>query len=539
MERTRSKPLYTIRQERAESASATGSTQQEQQLPRPSSFVFVGQNDLRDRTSRRKSRKSSTSSGQTTAAPSDNSFDPSGGNANATKSSLSWLWDPTISPASPLSSALSLSAPSSTGNTPPAGGDDDDDSRDFGLSLSSQIGRHPGDVEYALSFYHSCFSHITLTYAVQVNPWQAVLPHIQDDIPCVRDAAVALSQRQQAHLHRRPEGASVLRLKARALSMFASHLPTLSLESGISTSLLLIALDYAESGLSNWTIHLRGAFRILEHNGGIGVAESRPQLRSQIAMLIWYDVTAALISRCGPIFPRRYLEALMMWQSEREWSVLALNGLPDGMFLDMHDLAVVAAHPETMAAETIWELETRISNAQVNDRGNKQLALMSLAWRTALLLYLARISRHPRPTLQTQMASPSPSASNPHRLALEILEIVAKIPSHSNFQKQCLMPVILAACELTSADCRHRKFVVDYGELWKQKTGIWIFDSGLEFMRGVWARDDGDKANQQGRCSLKPQRDDDPDGVEVTGECIAIPWTEIFPHGVEYGFLFG
>lgn len=367
-----------------------------------------------------------------------------------------------------------------------------------------------------------------------VNPWLAASPQIRDDLPCVRYAAIALAQRQQAHFANRPEGHSILRLKSRALSIFASHLNDLSIEAGISTSLLLIALDYAETAVSNWTIHLRGALHILESHGGIYLAEHRPNLRSQIAMLIWYDVNAALISRCGPIFPREYLKALMEWQSENEWSVLALNGLPDGMFLDMYDLVVAAANIAPVNLETMADLQSRFLNAEINIQGNRHLASMSQVWKLGLLLYCSRI--FPRSDL------PSPfsiaSAENmeatmniadfnypldPHCLSFQILSMVADLPPDSNFQKQCLMPTILAACEMSAADWQYRNVAVQYCEHWKEKTGIWIFDTGLEFMRGVWARNDMlvDEEKEDTKCENW------------------VPWTEIYPPSVGYGFLFG
>jgi len=407
------------------------------------------------------------------------------------------------------------------------------------FTLSPQIYRPSGNVEDALSFYHGSFSYTTLTFHVQVNPWQAALPQIQDGIPCVRYAAIALARRQQAHLLNKPESLSVLRLKDSVLSIFGTHLNDLSLESGISTSLLLIALDYAETGFSNWTIHLRGAFRMLESNGGIRLAESRPNLRSQIAMLIWYDVTAALISRCGPVFPRRYLEALMLWQSDCEWSILALNGLPDTMFLDMFDFTVAAAAPESVPREMATEFNTRILKAEIDGRGNNQLALMSKVWKLGLLLYCARLFPPPNQELDGDLnvddmapAQHSSTRSRCHALATEILTIVSTLPPDSNFQKQCLMPIILASCEMSAspADARLRNVAMDYGERWRQRTGIWIFDSALEFMRGVWRRND----------HLRTWETNEEAEAEAEAEGgVAVPWTEIFPPGLEHGFLFG
>ncbi|OQV00654.1 Fungal specific transcription factor domain-containing protein [Cladophialophora immunda] len=401
--------------------------------------------------------------------------------------------------------------------------------------VRSQRHRHPGGIEYALSFFHSCFANTTLTFPVKINPWRACLPSIHDDFPSVRYAAAALAKRQQAHFDRKPESASILRLKSQALSIFASHLNDLSFECGLSTVLLLIGLDYAETGVANWNIHLRGAYRILESHGGIRLAESRPNLRSQIAMLIWYDVNAALISRRGPTFPRTYIEALMAWQDDDEWSMLGLNGLPDGMFLDMHRLAVAAADIDSADPEALELIRKNILGTEIGMEQGKYQALMSEIWRLGLLLYIARVFWPVRiydlaaidDQDDTDTFASHEGATEwdiePRSVAIQILTMVANIPSHSSFQKQCLMPIVLAGCEMSSAEWAFRKIATEYSERWKQKTGIWIFDSGLEFMRGVWAKND---------MAVLTEAEDEVDRPWV-------PWTEIYPPSAEYGFLFG
>ena len=403
--------------------------------------------------------------------------------------------------------------------------------------LSPRLHYHPEDVEYGLGLFHSCFAYTTLTFPVNVNPWQACLGALHEDhLPCVRYAAIALAQRQQAHLQGKSEGVGILRMKAKALSLFASHLKNLSFESGLSTALLLIALDYAETGVSNWTVHLKGAYRILETHGGIRLAESRPNLRAQIAMLVWYDVNAALISRYGPVFPKTYLEALMTWQADDEWSMLGLNGLPDAMFLTMHDLAVAAAHLDSIDAATLSVLQKELFEADIKDGAHKHQRLMSQVWKHGLLLYCSRVfQRHQICSCTVEELEDDEDTSKKlddlvewesavsHSLALQILDMVANIPSHSNFQKQCLMPIILAGCEMTANDEAYRQIALEYSESWKQRTGIWIFNSGLEFMRGVWARND----------AVIPTQNQDGDSS------IRIPWTQIYQPSAGHGFLFG
>jgi hypothetical protein len=239
----------------------------------------------------------------------------------------------------------------------------------------------------------------------------------------------------------------------------------------------------------------------------------------------------------------------MLWQSESEWSILGLNGLPDGMFLDMYDLAIAAAHPEELSADMVSAFEATILDAAVSNQDHRQLAAMTRVWKLGLLLYSRRVlvplvsgeesatyalEEDVKPSLPvTGLGLGAKPLHNPHGLALEILSIVADLPPDSNFQKQCLMPIILASVEVPASDSPYRKIAVDYCTRWKDRTGIWIFDSALEFMSGVWSRNDCEVEVIAGKC--KPRRD----GTLSESDVIAVPWTEIYPRGIEYGFLFG
>ncbi|EXJ60599.1 hypothetical protein A1O7_04752 [Cladophialophora yegresii CBS 114405] len=509
-----------ISKKRAKSylGSTESATTKTAPLPTPATFTFVDPSESQKRP-RRRSR--------TTAKSSHSNF--SGSSPADIVATESAHEDASILSTSPCSN-WSVSMPSSPRLSV--------DSQEIEPVLCARIGHQPGDVGYALAFFHSCFAYTTLTFDVNVNPWRACLPSIHEDLPCVRYAAVALAQRQQAHFSGKPEGVSILNLKAKALSLFASNLNHLSFECGLSTALLLIALDYAETGVSNWTVHLRGACHILESHGGIRLAESRPNLRVQIAMLIWYDVNAALISRCGPVFPRTYLNALMAWQADDEWSILALNGLPDGLFLDMYDVAVAASQLDNLDSCTVEALRAKFLKAQIKEGAGKCQILMSQVWRLGLVLYCTRVfSRTSTPSSEALQAikdeegldtgsvldDSTDTQLEAHALATQILDLVSTIPADSNFQKQCLMPIILAGCEMSATDTAYRKVAIEFSERWKQKTGIWIFDSGLEFLRTVWTRNDVEFA----------------DGAEDGCRGMQVPWTEVFLPSAGHGFLFG
>lgn len=482
------------------------------QLPQPSAFVFVDESETPLKP-RKRSLDSAKSHPEINDDVSDNvqlirrDSSPSVSDLASTHASSPWTLARSASPTS-ISDIMR-----STFSIP--------------ISIEAPLSRF----EEALSFFHNCFSETTLTFPVPVNPWQAAIPQIHNDNPCVRFAVLAVAQRQHAHLSNAPENLSVLTLKDRALSLFAHTLPDLSFEAGVSTALLLLALDYAESGYSNWPIHLRGAHKILELNGGISLAESRPNLRSQIAMLLWYDVVAALLSRCGPIFPKSYLQSLMAWQSESEWSILALNGLPDDMFLDMYDMSVAAVGADTVTHEKLSRFQEKLWNVEIVTHGNEMFHAMCEAWRLCLLLYCARVFPQPAPAASdtsleasdnadmapTNTSATCPTPLDPHDLAVQIIRYMAKLPSLSSLQKQCVLPAMLAGCEIRADEPELRKIIIDYGERWKKKTGIWIWDSGNDFLNAVWAVND----------------------QAIGDEACIVPWTEVFLPNAEHGYLFG
>ena len=161
-----------------------------------------------------------------------------------------------------------------------------------------------------LSFFAWTFSPVTLTYDVKANPWQACIPQIEE-APFLLDAVRALVVRHRSHIEEKRESISVLELKDRALTSFAQSISTVSLEVGISVSLILIGIDYAESAYSNWIVHLQGVRKMIEAAGGIWVGDGSMNVRAQIAQLVWYDTIIALLSRGDPVFPREYIEYIL------------------------------------------------------------------------------------------------------------------------------------------------------------------------------------------------------------------------------------
>ena len=335
------------------------------------------------------------------------------------------------------------------------------------------------------------------------------------DTPYLLDAITAVAKRQRSHLQpsnssttssssssspssfSSPEDYEVLQLKARSLSAFHADLTrprSSNCRVLISTILVLISLEYAGSAYSDqWTIHLNGAYRIMETHGGVGLAEHDSTMRSQLAMLLWYDTTAALLSRNGPSFPRRYAEALMNWRRDSEWSLMALNGFPDSLFLDIFDIADAAAAARTVAGPqksasdnaVAQELEARVWNLKVDATADRDVAGLVDCWRLTLLLYCARaFRRHEESGAEARRAI----------LAEEILWLVLSLPPDSMLQKQCLLPVVLAGCEMPAEKFRFRCIATEFCTRWNQATGLWVFSSALHLLERVWGEMDSDSS---------------------------------------------
>ncbi|OQU96235.1 Fungal specific transcription factor domain-containing protein [Cladophialophora immunda] len=364
-------------------------------------------------------------------------------------------------------------------------------------------------VSEVLDFYRWRFSFVTLTFKVQINPWHMCLPMAFDN-PCLMDAIVALSRRYRAHLLDQPESLEVMHLKNRALSAFSSVLHSAHPATLVGTILTLIGLDYVETAYSNWPVHFRGAYSVIQAGGGIEIAQYNPPLQTQIAQLAWYDTTSALISRRNPIFPRKWIEELMAWRSISGWNLLALNGCPDDLFLQVYDMAEAASR--NVQGSEAAALERNLWTVVLDPRDGGIAALFD-CWRLGLLLYCTRVfgvnaSSPAEDTQQGQSAGssfglglplggrpavepsqlPSTSIMRCRFLAEEILWLVMDIPPESNLQKQCLIPLIFAACELDDdpEQLPFRIMAENYCRRWRRLSGLRLFDDALGLMQATW-----------------------------------------------------
>ncbi|KAL9110362.1 MAG: hypothetical protein Q9227_005093 [Pyrenula ochraceoflavens] len=334
----------------------------------------------------------------------------------------------------------------------------------------------PSSILEQLAFFTWRFSPVTLTYNIKANPWQTCVSQI-DQAPCLLHAIRALAVRHRAHLEETPESLSVLELKDKALSSFAQSIATAPLEVGISVSLILIGIDFAESAFGNWIVHLRGVYRMIENAGGIKLSESYMHIKAQIAQLVWYDTIVALMSRRGPVFPREYIECVLSWKSDPHWSLLALNGFPDSAFLDMYNVAEAASYASSLSDGDATSLEMKLWLAAFEtEQGATDIEFSALTdcWRHGLLLYCTRVF-HQRETVKQKA----------HLLAEEILWLVHQLPPNSSKQKQAALPLFLAACEVESFHLRY--IARDFCDRWRKLSGLWLNQTLIELVQIVWA----------------------------------------------------
>lgn len=250
----------------------------------------------------------------------------------------------------------------------------------------------------------------------------------------------------------------------------------MSLEVGVSVSLILIGIDYAESALGNWTIHLRGVYGMIEAAGGIQLADQAVHIKAQIAQLVWYDTIISLLSRKTPLYPRKYAERVILWENEAQWSLLALNGFPDSAFLNMYDIAEAASHASDLSDGYVTGLEMKLWLARFDTEqgeNDKEISALTDCWRLGLLLYCTRVF-HQGDGVKKKACV----------LAEEIMWLIHELPPDSHKQKQALLPLFLAACELDSF--RFRRIATEFCKRWKKISGIWLNQTVLDLLHRIW-----------------------------------------------------
>ncbi|KAL3469080.1 fungal-specific transcription factor domain-containing protein [Aspergillus californicus] len=281
--------------------------------------------------------------------------------------------------------------------------------------------------------------------------------------------------------------------------------------------LVIFTLDCTISAIGPWTEHLHRVRSILQVCGG-PTALDTPRTRSQVAMLVWWDATLALVSRQGTILSKAFLDHLVRCERADQWSFYDLAGCPGDLVVHLFQLAELAKQNE-IAASMAWltfdqtpvrQIERQLRqwktpafaspcladspdpdevDDETGDEGEEGMHAQqdrfhcAEAWRYALLIYIERVLKWDR------KARPPCKALT--RLVRTMLDHVRCCRRTSQTQKQLLLPMFLAGSETKDEDMRD--FVITYCQWWGNRSRYSMFDSVPALLREVWAESSSDR----------------------------------------------
>lgn len=222
-----------------------------------------------------------------------------------------------------------------------------------------------------------------------------------------------------------------------------------------------------------------------------------------LTIRIRWDATLALISRQSPIMDQTYLDFLVRWEEQDEWSFFDLTGCPRELLVHLFELAELAKQCEialfmkwlTFDMTPIKRIENELigwkNDADSPLSGNnskltEEDAIKQLdeqqdryhcaeAWRYALLLYLEYIFKCDRKRRSISV----------NRLVRKTIDHIRCCRRTSQTQKQLLIPVFLAGSETSDEDMRH--FVKEYCAYWGEKSRYSMFNSVPVLFDEIWA----------------------------------------------------
>ncbi|TLD37680.1 hypothetical protein E2P81_ATG04492 [Venturia nashicola] len=309
---------------------------------------------------------------------------------------------------------------------------------------------------------------------------------------------MALSSQHIAKIDRSPNMATeIYAHQSTAIKLFGEALSNPKSEPVLDTLLLLIIFEISQSAHGMWSVHLNGARILLEQLSASDTMQTNLRMRGLVAMLVWWDVTTALISRREPILPLTYLDTLIQFPESEDWSFLVLVGCPVDFLMAMARLSKLAAiYEKTTRMEytifndlpvqlIIGEVQMFINVDEVtfanldnleDEPGSRQNRFHCIeAWRRAVLLFAARAFSKQQDEYGLRKIT---------YLARLVLDHVRCIPQDEFLQKQLLLPVFLAGSEVESQV--DRAFVRQYCQHWNETSRFEHFGSAAQLLEDVW-----------------------------------------------------
>lgn len=296
---------------------------------------------------------------------------------------------------------------------------------------------------------------------------------------------------------------AIIQHKTSSVSLFSETLKDRHLskvtDGALVTAFILIMLEATQNARSEWRMHFQGVARLLEERGGVQALMSATVLKSQMAMLVWYDMSIALVGRKGCCIPYKYLEALTNC-NDRYWTFFSMTGCVGELCKIVYEFCVIVAMPDfanTPAGRTqVAGLETQLDEFQAPVPEDSMLPPSDLTvasassmveeahgmmhgadvWRHALLLYSARVFRRlPGSSIRVQS------------LARRVIDHARLIPmSENGASKQLLLPLLLAGSD--EQNPLHRQFVVDYIDYWTEKLRFRVWDDAKDVLLDLWEK---------------------------------------------------
>lgn len=244
-------------------------------------------------------------------------------------------------------------------------------------------------------------------------------------------------------------------------------------------------------------MHIEAALKLLSQAELAEAVPTNSRLRAQIAMLAWWDVTVAIVSRREPRFPIAYLDMIAAFNDRHSWDFFTLNGCPIEFVRAMAKLAKLASIYEktrtmewtifnTIPVDGIVEEVREYKNVEETDLDDldeedidvnvqRSRYLCIEAWRHAILLYVCRVFNS------------SQDAGGLRRIdyhSRHIFDSVRCIPETDFIQKQLLLPVFLAGAEAGSQ--RDRDCARDYCAYWNAVSRFGHFASAGQLLNDIW-----------------------------------------------------
>ncbi|KAK5122250.1 hypothetical protein LTR85_004160 [Meristemomyces frigidus] len=374
------------------------------------------------------------------------------------------------------------------------------------LSAPSYLGRLSRGVQYnsaahqagaILEMYDREFCVLPLTMDVRHNPFRVRSDRCEGS-PYLLHAVLAVSAQHLAKKHCNTsllaEAQGHQALAVRHFREALDHTPAPRL---LDTLLILVNFEATQTSSSAWRVHLSGARKLLEAMGTLQACQSNPKARAQIAMLAWWDVTLACISRRQMSLPISCIEALRDYDGDDGWTFFALNGCPIELVMHMAHLAKLASiyeqvidlehatfQPEAVTrivdAVRLWKNpeDVTLEEVEANDldvAARRHRYHCMEAWRNGIILYCYRVFNRPADPAQLRVIT---------HLSRLVLDHVRCIPQTEVVQKQVLLPLFLAAAE--AGDRATQDFARSYCAYWSETARYHMFATVSTLLEQIW-----------------------------------------------------